>query len=267
MCSLGHDKADHECRLNYGGSAKGMESDMATELINNNDLFKKANVSVGVLIGDDDSCTIAAVRRLSCSEIVKWSDFNHSKKSLSSALYTMKLSTKLIEYFSHCFSHAVKQNKGDAVAVKLALESIFPHAFGDHLLCGDWCDAKNSENEYVHKNLRQGKPLDNPELRLSLEKIFSRFANNAPRIANCGSTQKNESANSVIASKNPKSRHYSESESLCYRVAASVCQMNMACNYASVVYEKMEIFYCNETSIFRCKKDSLRKKINLEKKY
>ena len=43
---------------------------MASELINNNNLFKKANVSVGVLIGDDDSCTIAAVRRLSSSEIV-----------------------------------------------------------------------------------------------------------------------------------------------------------------------------------------------------
>ena len=136
-CRLGHPTTDHDCRKNYSGSAKGMEPNLAVKLINNNSLFKNENVVVHVLIGDDDSSTTAAVRRLSSNEIVKWSDFNHTHKAFTSALCSMKLSSKLIEYFSHCFAHALKQNKEDSHKVKLALQGVVPHAFGDHSSCGE----------------------------------------------------------------------------------------------------------------------------------
>ena len=80
---------------------------MAVELVNDNALLKQENVRISVLIGDDDSSTIAAVRRLSRHEIQKWSDYNHIHKSLTSALYTIKLPSKLIEYFLYCFAHAL----------------------------------------------------------------------------------------------------------------------------------------------------------------
>ncbi|XP_018394014.1 PREDICTED: uncharacterized protein LOC108772866 [Cyphomyrmex costatus] len=221
-CSLGQNNKEHDCRKNYKGSAKAMEPDMAVELIHKNVLFKQENVRITVLIGDDDSSTIAAVRRAASYEIYKWSDYNHTHKSMTSALYTLKLSPKHIEYFSHCFSHAVKQNKGDAAKIEKALRSVVPHAFGDHTLCGDWCAGKSNPNvSYVHKNLPNGKPIQNTDLRVSLTKIFSRYADNAKKIANCGSTQGNESVNHMIASKNPKSRHYSASDSLSFRVAAA----------------------------------------------
>ena len=259
-CNMGHPKDDHDCRHNYTGSAKGMEPDMAKELINNNVLLKNENVVVKVLIGDDDSSTIAAVRRLSSTEIEKWSDFNHTHKAFTSALYTIKLPRKLIEYFSHNFSHAVKQNKGNATEVRSALESIVPHAFGDHSMCKEWCTAKNSDEPYVHKNLPNGKPLEEPELFMSLTKIISRFANNSEKIANCGSTQGNEAANGVIATKNPKNRHYGGSESLNFRVSASICQINIGCQYSSKVYEKLKIVSSHETNKFKRQKDIKRSK-------
>ena len=77
-----------------------MESDIAVQLVLKNDSFKKEKVFFMVLIGDEDSSMIAALRRLSLSDIQKWSDYNHIYKSLRTDFYNMKLSSKLMEYFS-----------------------------------------------------------------------------------------------------------------------------------------------------------------------
>lgn len=97
-----------------------------------NDMFIKHNARVEVLIGDDDSSVIAALEGLSLYAIQKWSDFNHVKKTFDGKFYDMKLTARLREYFSKIFSMSVKENKGDAVEVNVALSNIVPHAFGDH---------------------------------------------------------------------------------------------------------------------------------------
>ncbi|XP_066596255.1 uncharacterized protein [Prorops nasuta] len=258
-CSLGYSKDSHDCRQNYQCSAKGMEPNMAIDLINNNVLFKQEGVTITTLIGDDDSSTISAVRRLSPHLITKWSDYNHTHKALTSCLYAIKLPFKLLQYFSHCFSHAVKQNKGNASKIEAALRSIVPHAYGDHVLCGDWCEGKTSPNQYVHQNLPSGKPLQDINLQFALTKIFTRYVENAEKIAYCASTQGNESTNSLIASKSPKARHYSGSESLSFRIAAAVCQKNLGCQYILNVLKKMQLHEGYEINKYRNQKDIKRK--------
>ncbi|XP_011170619.1 uncharacterized protein LOC105203515 [Solenopsis invicta] len=265
MCKLGNKKSDHDCRKNFTGTAKAMEPDMAVELIVHNTLLKEKNVKIKTLISENDSSTPAAVRRSASYEIEKLSDYNHTVKSFTSALYGMKLSRNLIEYFSHCFSHAIKQNKGNSEAVKQTLLSIISHAFGEHTTCGDWCKT-DAEGKYVHKHLPNEKPLEDPQLRLSLIKIISRYVNNVDKIAPCGSTQANESMNNIIAQKCIKSRYYASSESLNFRVAAAVCQKNLGHKYMENVFDKLQLTSTQETIKFRHQKDMKREKRALRSK-
>ena len=69
----------HDCRANWGGSSKGMESDLAVEMLNTQ---KDDTFQVSTIIGDDDSTTMAMVRQQVDHQVEKWSDVNHAKKSL-----------------------------------------------------------------------------------------------------------------------------------------------------------------------------------------
>ena len=40
-CDLGHSLEDHDCRPNFAGAAKGMESDLAASLICNSNVLKE----------------------------------------------------------------------------------------------------------------------------------------------------------------------------------------------------------------------------------
>lgn len=235
-----------------------MEPDMAVELVNRNELLKDENSKISVLIGDDDSCTIAAVRREAGEQIEKWSDFNHAHKALKNALYAMKLPPRLITYFSHCFSCAVKQNKGDPAGVEASLKNVVPHAFGEHGNCDQWCGYKSMGDKFVHKNLPHGKPLSDAGLRQSMSKLFQRFAANAHKLAPCASSQANESFNSIVASKHPKSKFYGGSESFYTRVAAAVGQKNLGTAYIANVNKLASLSPGTETHKYRNRKDQIR---------
>ena len=138
----GNDKVkDHDCRVNWGGSSKGMESSVAVEMLNN---IKDNSFQISTLIGDDDSTTMAMVRKQVEHSVEKWSDTNHAKKSLGSRLYKLQkqekaLTTPVIKYLQKCFAYALCQNKNDPSGVRDAIDSIVPHAFGEHDKCGSWC--------------------------------------------------------------------------------------------------------------------------------
>ena len=63
----------------------------------------------------------------------------------------------------------------------------------------------------------------------------------AAAIAPCGSTQINENFNHMVASKSPKSQHYSSPGSLKPRVSAVVAQKNVCSTYLSQACEKNRI--------------------------
>ena len=69
----------HDCRLNWDGSSKAMEQDMVVEMVQN---IKNSGITVGTIIADDDTTTIARLRKKVNPNIKKMSDRNHVKKIL-----------------------------------------------------------------------------------------------------------------------------------------------------------------------------------------
>ncbi|XP_071580217.1 uncharacterized protein [Temnothorax nylanderi] len=61
-CEIGHKKEDHDCRMNFQGSAKAMEADAGVQLINHSKVLQEVDLQVRVVVGDEDSFMIAAKR-------------------------------------------------------------------------------------------------------------------------------------------------------------------------------------------------------------
>ena len=138
---------------------------------------EEKNAVVSVLVGDDDSSSISKVRKNVEHEIEKWSDVVHAKRSFGSSLYSIKtqnrsLTDMVIWYFQWCFGYTLKQNKDDEEGVQNGLESIVPHAYGDHSSCGNWCGYLKNPASYKHTGLPYGKDLTDKSLRQSLGKII-----------------------------------------------------------------------------------------------
>ena len=193
------------------------------------------------LIGDDDTTTMSKVQKQIPFEVKKQSDINHAKKSLGNDLYNLQkthkiLQAKVITYLQKCFSYAIMQNENNHEKTRDALLSIVPHVFGQHDRCGDWCRFL-SDPKRGYKNLPYKKCLSGSQLRQALDKIFAKQAQNASQLCSNSTSNPNESFNTMVASKAPKSHHYSKSESLDYRIAAAVCQKNMGEGYLCIVNE------------------------------
>lgn len=228
----------HDCPRNWDKSAKAMEADTAARLLKI--LEETTGLQVDTLIMDDDASTISKVKQALGHDVEKWSDINHSTKSVSNALYTLQkkhkvFSKDVIGYFKRCFSYAVKQNKNDKEHLRQNILAIVPHSFGIHENCGSWCRA--SEN-HKYKSLPNGKCLSGDDLYKDLCIIFKTMANNAHKLAPCGSTKEVESLHNIYGSKAPKRICYSSSEALCIRTSASVSQKNLGYTYLSEVNTK-----------------------------
>ena len=240
----------HDFRKNWYGSAKAMEPSMVVEMI------QKANeaVKIGTIIGDDDTTTIARVRAEVDESIKKCSDKNHVRKSLSNELYTVKdkhkhkLSVKSISHLQKCFTYAIDQNRGDAAGLAANLQAIVPHTFDNHEHCEQqdvkWCGYLSAPEVYRHKSLAHGKGLTGAELHKDLTNVFDAFIQNADKLAHLESSQANESFNNIVASKAPKNKHYSGSESLSYRVSAAVSQKNDGHTYITRVSHHESFYEC-----------------------
>ncbi|XP_033226352.1 uncharacterized protein LOC117178912 [Belonocnema kinseyi] len=197
LCDKGHSKQDHDCVKNFQGSAKAMEPDVGGASGNNSIFLKEASLSVRVLIGDEDSSTIAAK---SFKELGKKETISHSKK---------------------LFTYAVSQNHGKSSQLTYTLRTIPDHVFGHHENCGSWCKSNSEDNSLNHtiqlKDLR---------LHSKLTDIFSQYANNPAKFSVFASSQANESLNNMMAHKAAKNRSYDLSESADYRSASAVCTRN-----------------------------------------
>ena len=86
-CDFEVSKEMHYCRLNFVGSAKAMEANLGTQLVKHSTVLKESDLQVTIVIGDEDSNTIAAIRRTFSLQIFKFADTNHLKKNLQT-IYT-----------------------------------------------------------------------------------------------------------------------------------------------------------------------------------
>lgn len=241
----------HDCRKNYNGSSKSMERDVACELWSK---APESGVKFSIFVGDDDSTTLADIKNKVPYGVEKWSDVVHAKRSLNSRLYNLKdrfkssncsiLSQKVINYLTKCFSYCVSQHAGDSKSLKQGLKSIIPHAFGDHISCDiSWCGYRQNPTTYKHTDLPNGKDLSGEPLKKALTEIFDEYSTDivVNKLTPCANSQRNESLNSTIATKNPKTRFYGGSESNDFRVACGVAQTNLGYNYIGKSLEVLNI--------------------------
>lgn len=222
-CDKGHSKEDHDCRLNFEGSAKAMEADAGVELINRSTILKEAGLQVRVFVGDEDSSLTAAIRKDNPSvTMYKLADKNHLEKNVSNELYKMcntykELNKKgVISHIKKCFSYAVAQNKGDGENLAIQLKKLPDHLFGSHENCGKWCNSSKSHTVQ----------LKDQALYEQMVIFFEKYATNAHKFSVAASSQANESLNNIIANKAHKSKCLSTSASCDFRVADSVCVKN-----------------------------------------
>ncbi|XP_068684754.1 uncharacterized protein [Montipora foliosa] len=143
-----------------------------------------------------------------------------------------------------CFSYAIAQNKGDSKGIQAALRCIVPHAFGDHCNCAvTWCGFKTDPASYKHKDLPYGKDLHGEKLQSALNNIFKDYCTDAvaEKLASMTNSQRNETLNSVVGSKNPKIRFYGGSDSNDFRIACGIAQTNLRYTYISRTLEALDI--------------------------
>ncbi|XP_023932628.1 uncharacterized protein LOC106177003 [Lingula anatina] len=264
FCNLSQNQMKrHDCRMNWEGSAKAMEADMVVEMV------KNSSNTICSIIGDEDSTTIARVHREVDEGIQKISDTNHIKKILTNQLYSLQpnhkqLSSKIIKYIQKNFSYMCQQNQGDIESIKKGLVAIPCHCFGDHRHCSSsWCGHLKNPESHKFRSLPYGRPLNDPSLKAKLQQIFGHF--NPEKLCNLKSTQANENLNNIIASKAPKSKYYSGSESLNFRVGAAVAQKNEGQSYVPEVNRRVGVSPGANTIALAKKLDSLKKKNKIKR--
>ena len=76
----------HDCRMNWEGSSKEMESDMVIEMVTKQ---QQEGIEIETIVGDDDATTITRLQKAVKTQIKKRSDSNHVRKNISSSLYAL----------------------------------------------------------------------------------------------------------------------------------------------------------------------------------
>lgn len=255
----GRQPKKHDCRKNHSGSSKAMEASAAVELFTN---VTKSNVKFSTYAGDDDSTTELHLKQKVPYGVEKWSDTVHIKRSLTTRLYNLSqrskfpncsiLSQKVINYLVKCFTYCIAQNKGNHIKMKTGMQNIVPHAFGDHHGCDEsWCGSKKDPENYNHRDLPYGKDLHGDNLKLALISLFGEYSTDTVirKLVPAANSQRNESLNSVVGSKNPKIRYYGGSESNDFRVSCGISQINLGYTYIPHTLEALNIdpgFFCKQ---------------------
>ncbi|OXU17296.1 hypothetical protein TSAR_011772 [Trichomalopsis sarcophagae] len=119
----------------------------------------------------------------------------------------------------------------DEFKVKVALENIIPHAFGEHLNYGSFCTLED-DGTHKYKYFKDEKCLTGLSLRGRLENIIQPFIKSVPQIAQCAS------------------------KSHCFRVAISVFQKNLGYTFIVNLNQELSLSPKSLTTNFRKKKRS-----------
>ena len=257
----GRQPKQHDCRKNHSGSSKAMEASAAAELFTN---VTKSKVKFSTCAGDDDSTTELHLylKQKVPYGAEKWSNTVDIKRSLTTLLYNLSqqskfancsiMSQKVINYLVKCFTYCIAQNKGNHPKMKTGMQNIVPHAFGEHHGCDEsWCGSKKDPENYNHKDLPYGKDLHGDNLNSALTSLFGEYSIDTVirKLVFAAYSQRNESRNSVVGSKNPKIRYYGGSDSNDFRVSCGISQINLGYAYVPHTLEALNIdprFFCNE---------------------
>ncbi|CAC5357712.1 unnamed protein product [Mytilus coruscus] len=146
-------KPPHECNVNWTGSSKGMEPDMACSMIQR---LAEDGYTVGTLHADNDATTQSRLPRSIIKKMIK-----HMKKKISPnvSMVFQKLQT-------------VKVSKSHPLHSEVFYVCYF-------------------KTPKLFKHLPNGKALSGDKLKEELDKLAQSYIERADRLLNLGSTQSN----------------------------------------------------------------------------
>ena len=112
--------------------------------------------------------------------------------------------------------------------------------------------------------MSNGKDLFGDSLQKALSDILDEYSTDIAvnKLTPCANSQRNESLNSTIGSKNPKTRFYGGSQSNDFRVACGVAQTNIGYNY---VGKTLEILNIEPGSLYERHAKAMEKKVFYDK--
>jgi hypothetical protein len=196
-----------------------------------------ADVKIGILVGDADSSTAAAVRKEFGDTVKRALDITHTKKNFKNSLYKLKkqhsrLSSRLITYLANTVGTIIKKSAGDKEEIIKCFKNVPDHVFNKHDNCNiEWCRALQDPTDYKSKYINVALGPHGCPLYDGIVQCFNKLVGKADELSLAGSTLPNESFNMTAQSKALKVRHYSDSESLTHRIMAAVCQRNLGVTY------------------------------------
>lgn len=255
LCDLGHSSEDHECRKNFEGSAKSMEPASAVTVSCENPVLEDAKMQLGILISDNDSGTVAALRENSNFEVVKHSDKNHTSKGVLSQLYKLKeekrhhkeLKPDSMKYLQNCFNICVSQNEGNVSNMRKSIINIPEHAYNKHTNCDpSWCGYFKDKENCTHTIIGSG--FKSEELYEDLKILFQNISNKAESYCANTSSNNNESFNHMYTSIAPKKCNYGLSLSGTTRLQVTVLRKNNRATYLESVLKRCNMKYGKNTA-------------------
>jgi hypothetical protein len=237
----------HNCTALWTKSTKAMESEIAVRMWNRSEEY---GIHFDTQIGDEDSTTQSRLQNDVATHLQptnKKSDFLHIKRNFCNHLFKLKpsykkiLSKAIIMKLVGDFGTVLKSNIGNIDKIKLGLENLISHNYGEHQNCGEWCKTKSDLNHIT--KLPHGKYLDNKELRKDLESTISTFTSpeTLSKIADCSSSQGAEQAFSMLSKLAPKDLYLSSSSTLQRRVNYMVTNFNEGSGYSNLIWKKIGI--------------------------
>lgn len=262
LCDKGRQQNDHDCRLNFRGSAKAMEADVGAQLINDSKILEEVGLRTRVVTGDDDSTLMPAIERTKRHQekVFKLSDNNHLKKRFRNDLYNIKQQFRemrkpeVIPHLQKCFNFAVAQNKGNSENLAATLRSIPDHVFNQHENCGAWCHRAEG-------SLPQTILLKDQKLQDALKVIFLKYAANSSKFSVAASSQANECFNGIMARVASKNTCYSKSEAADVRFATAVSIKNDGQCFMPLLTKKLTSSPGKHTHSFAVKLDHKRARL------
>ena len=116
--------------------------------------------------------------------------------------------------------------------------------FGKHEKCDQsWCQFKKDPANYRHTELPFGKDLQGDALETALTAVIDDYSTDTvvKKLPPTTNSQRNESFNNVVGSKNPKIHFYGGSESNDFHVACGVSQTNKGREYICQTFKELNI--------------------------
>ena len=173
-----------------------------------------------------------------------FADPSHRKRVVKNKFYASSLSSDQAAKLGKDFGYFVNQNKnGTLDEFRRVRFVVLLHNCGDHSVCGSWCKGKQAEKENKPYNVKPLLESDSPlgkKRIIDVYLILDKYTTDKClcEMMHPWNTQLNESLNMRAAELAPKSKNFSRSHSLRYRLMHVIGVHNMG----------YEIFYSDVMS-------------------